>query len=54
MMHGTINIKYIYYNADVNYMCIYIFSMALQPNAGHGLLILEEVSILHTTTHHIR
>ena len=28
--------------------------MALQPNAGHGLLILDEVSISHTTTHHSR
>jgi len=28
------------------------FPMALQPNAGHGLLILDEVSRSHTTTHH--
>jgi hypothetical protein len=28
------------------------FSVALRPNAGHGLLILE-VSRSHTTTHHI-
>jgi hypothetical protein len=27
--------------------------VALRPNAGHGLLILE-VSRSHTTTHHIR
>jgi len=27
--------------------------VALLPNAGHGLLILE-VSRLHTTTHHRR
>jgi len=27
------------------------FSVALRPNAGHGLLILE-VSSSHTTTHH--
>jgi len=27
--------------------------VALRPNAGHGLLILE-VSISHTTTHHSR
>jgi hypothetical protein len=27
--------------------------VALQPNASHGLLILE-VSRSHTTTHHIR
>jgi len=29
------------------------FSVALRPNAGHGLLILE-VSTSHTTTHHSR
>jgi hypothetical protein len=29
------------------------FSVALRPNAGHGLLILE-VSRSHTTTHHSR
>ena len=28
------------------------FPMALQPNAGHGLLILDEVSRSNTTTHH--
>ena len=28
--------------------------MALQPNAGHGLLILDEVSRSHITTHHSR
>jgi hypothetical protein len=36
------------------YIHIYIlFSVALRPNAGHGLLILE-VSRSHTTTHHSR
>jgi hypothetical protein len=30
---------------------IYIYPMALQPNAGHGLLNLE-ASTSHTTTHH--
>ena len=30
---------------------LYIFSVALRPCAGHGLLTLE-VSGLHTTTHH--
>jgi len=30
-----------------------IFPMALRPNAGHGLLILE-VYRSHTTTHHRR
>jgi hypothetical protein len=29
------------------------FPVALRPNAGHGLLILE-VSRSHTTTHHSR
>jgi len=28
--------------------------MSLQPNVGHGLLILEEFSRLHTTTHRSR
>ena len=28
--------------------------MALQPSAGHGLLILDEISRSHTTTHHSR
>jgi hypothetical protein len=28
--------------------------MALQPNAGQGLLILDEVSGSHTTMHHTR
>jgi hypothetical protein len=31
----------------------YIFFVALRPNAGHGLLILE-VSRSHTTAHHSR
>jgi len=31
----------------------YHFFVALRPNAGHGLLILE-VSRSHTTTHHSR
>ena len=31
----------------------WLFSVALRPNAGHGLLILE-VSRSHTATHHIR
>jgi len=33
------------------YIYIYIPLVALRPNAGQGLLILE-VSRLHTTTHH--
>ena len=43
------------------YLCIYLFiyylfiyfAVALRPNAGHGLLILE-VSRSHTTTHYSR
>jgi hypothetical protein len=35
------------------YIQDFFFAVALQPNAGHGLLILE-VSRLHTTTHHSR
>ena len=31
----------------------YFFPVALRPNAGHGILILE-VSRSHTTTHHSR
>ena len=35
-------------------MCSYfLFAVALRPNAGHGLLILD-VSRSHTTTHHSR
>ena len=38
------------------HICMYavFFFMALQPIAGHGLLILYEVSRSHTTTHHIQ
>ena len=32
---------------------MYFFAVALRPNAGHGLLILE-VFLDHTTTHHSR
>jgi len=35
----------------VSYVLDKVFSVALRLNAGHGLLILE-VSISHTTTHH--
>ena len=35
------------------YIYIFFFSVALRPNAGHGLLILE-VSRSHTATHHSR
>jgi hypothetical protein len=31
---------------------VVFFSVALRPNAGHGLLILE-VSRSHTMTHHL-
>jgi hypothetical protein len=35
------------------YKCTHNLSVALRPNAGHGLLILE-VSRSHITTHHSR
>ena len=39
---------------QVSFQYNYIFfTVALRPNAGHGLLILE-VSRSHTTTHHSR
>jgi hypothetical protein len=45
------------HNADSsNFVCLFLlffFAVALRPNAGHGLLILE-VSRSHTTTHHSR
>jgi hypothetical protein len=31
---------------------VFFLPMALQLNAGHDLLILDEVSRSHTTTHH--
>jgi len=34
-------------------VCGFFFIVALRPNAGHGLLILE-VSRSHTTTHYSR
>ena len=36
-----------------NHRSFFLFLVALQPNAGHGLLILE-VSRSHTATHHSR
>jgi hypothetical protein len=44
-----------YQTVNKKFVAQYIFQsnfMALQPNAGHGLLILDEVSRSHTTTHH--
>jgi hypothetical protein len=51
-----VNVMFIqlYYNTGngkLGYMVF--FSVALRPNAGHGLLILE-VSRSYTTTHHSR
>ena len=46
-----------YQTVNKKFVAQYIFQsnfMALQPNAGHGLLILDEVSRSHTTTHHSR
>jgi len=34
-------------------MLNHFFTVALRPNAGHGLLMLE-ISKLRTTTHHTR
>ena len=36
---------------DHYHFIVYLFAVALRPNAGHGLLI-HEVSRSHTTTHH--
>ena len=41
------------FNTEHRCMYFFFFPMALRPNAGHGLLILE-VSRSHTTTHHSR
>jgi len=43
------NLKVIYWFL----ITIFFFSVALRPNAGHGLLLLD-VSRSHTTTHHSR
>ena len=45
-------IIYYYYYYYYHYLLLF-FPVALQPNAGHGLLLLE-VSRSHTTTHHSR
>ena len=42
-----------YLRAPISMEIIFFFPLALRPNAGHGLLILE-VSRSHTTTHHSR
>src|SRR5215510_7069812 len=38
---------------QLNHNYYYLFSLALQPRANYGLLV-HEVSLLHTTTHHSR
>jgi len=40
-------------NYQVTLITLFFFAVALRPNAGHGLLILE-ISRSHTTTHHSR
>ena len=40
-------------NRFVFYLFIFLFAVALRPNTGHGLLLLD-VSRSHTTTHHSR
>jgi len=37
----------------VHFFFLLLFAVALRPNAGHGLFILD-VSRSHTTTHHSR
>jgi len=44
---------YYYFILFVSLLIFFFFAVALRPNAGHGLLILE-VSRSHTTKHHIR
>ena len=41
------------YPALESFFRLIFFFVALRPNAGHGLLILE-VSRSHTSTHHSR
>ena len=41
------------YLKDLRYFKCNFFPVALRPNAGHGLLVLE-VSRSHITTNHIR
>jgi hypothetical protein len=41
---------YDYYYCFIYYLFIFVFAVALRPNAGHDLLILE-VPRSHTTTH---
>ena len=50
---GTFLLRHPVYYIYITYIYIFFFSVALRPNAGHGLLILE-VSRSHTTTHHSR
>jgi len=38
---------------NLQYIKIF-FNLALRPNTGHGLLILEVFSRSHTMTHHSR
>jgi hypothetical protein len=45
--------KYLMTEAASSSKASFFFAVALRPNAGHGLLILE-VSRSHTTTHHSR
>ena len=44
-------ILYYIHNTYYIYIYFFFFAVALRPNAGHDLLILE-VSRSHTTTHH--
>jgi len=51
--HANKYANYKIYTFPGKYSIYIFFSVALRPNAGHGLLILE-VSISHTTTQHSR
>ena len=50
-MHGSMNIKNKVALQGIYIYIFFFFAVALRPNAGHGLLILE-VSRSHTATHH--
>ena len=40
------------FSVELHLQMTICFPTALQPNAGQGILILDEVSRSHTTTHH--
>jgi len=52
LYHRVVYMHILMYRCITPYIVVF-FPVALRPNAGHGLLILE-VSRLHTTTRHSR